>query len=165
VGATRQHDCYRDRLDNVRCVADVADASSLSPAFARAFAWDWGKRQFRWHKTWRVPDLTVSADVAALGGCGGTEALVTVVRAITSCAHQLEDAGVTSTATGPSGADAVLSMIDGEACLSRLRLPGTTTTIGGRAFHFDVSFLRTDLELSAAPVVLASRISTPLPSA
>jgi hypothetical protein len=82
-----------------------------------------------------VPDLTVSVDAAALGGCGGIEAHVTVVCASTSCAHQLEDAGVTSTATGPSGADAVLSMIDGEALFSRLMLPGTFVTFGGRAFH------------------------------
>jgi hypothetical protein len=110
-----------------------------------------------------VPDLTVAADAAALGGCGGIEAHGTVVCASTSCAHQLEDAGVTSTAAGPSGVDAVLSMIDGEARFSRLRLRGTTATFGARAFHFVVSLLRIGLELGAAPVVLASRFSTPLP--
>jgi hypothetical protein len=108
-----------------------------------------------------VPDLTVSHDAAALGGCGGIEAHVTVVCASTSCAHQLEDAGVTSTATRPGGADTVLSMIDGEARFSRLMLPGTSATYCGHAFHFVVSLCKISLELCAAPVVLASRISIP----
>lgn len=144
----------------MQCVADTENLYQLRVSLARPLSWDSKKRQFRWHKTWRVPDISVLANPAALGGTGGIEARLAVVCTSNTSAGKLEDAGVTSTATGPSGQDAVVSMVDGEARFSRLRLIGTTATFGGRAFHFVVSLIRAGHDKQAEPEVLASVIST-----
>jgi hemerythrin-like domain-containing protein len=144
----------------LQCVADTSNKYGLSVNLARPLSWDAKKDQWRWHKTWRLPDVAFSADVEALGSAGGVEARLSVVCTSNTSAHQLEDAGVTSTASGPSGADANVSMVDGRARFSRLRLLGTTATFGGRAFHIVVSLLRRDPATGNCSV-LASVISTP----
>lgn len=138
----------------LRCAADVNDVFHLRVTLERDLAWDRGKKAWRWHKTWRVPDCVVTADTLALGGHGGVEAHISVV-----CAggrpNELVDAGVTSSER--ASAAGTLQLVDGECRFSRLRLVGTTSTFGGRMFHFVVSLVRRD---GAATTALASLIST-----
>lgn len=151
----------RDGTHLMQCVADCDGRYGVKVSLARPLSWDKKKAQYRWHKTWRVPDIAVTADAAALRGTGGVEARIAVVCNSNKSEHQLEDAGVTSTATGPSGADVAVSMVDGIARFSRLRLMGTTATFGGRSFHFLVSLLRREPGDINSFTVIASVISTP----
>lgn len=69
--------------------------------------------------------------------------------------HQLEDAGIQS--LDRSQPFASLQLVDGRCRFSRLRLVGTTSTFGGRLFHFVVSIVRRD---GPNVTALASVIST-----
>lgn len=112
------------------------------------------QRSWRWHKTWRVPDCLVTADPVALQGIGDLEAHLSVV-----CQgerpHHLEEAGIQSLDRAQPFAS--LQLVDGRCRFSRLRLVGTTSTFGGRLFHFVASIVRRDGEHVTA---LASVIST-----
>lgn len=83
----------------------------------------------------------VTANSVALGGYGGLEAHIHVV-----CAgdrpNELVDAGITSSER--AAAAGCLQLVDGQCRFSRLRLIGTTSTFGGRMFHFVVSLVRRD---------------------
>lgn len=69
--------------------------------------------------------------------------------------HQLEDAGIQS--LDRSQPSATLQLVDGRCRFSRLRLVGTTSTFGGRLFHFVVSIVRRE---GSTVTALASLIST-----
>lgn len=69
--------------------------------------------------------------------------------------HHLQDAGVQS--LDRSQPYASLQLVDGRCRFSRLRLVGTTSTFGGRLFHFVVSIVRRDGDNITA---IASVIST-----
>lgn len=90
----------------------------------------------------------------ALQGIGDLEAHLSVV-----CQgerpHQLEEAGIQS--LDRSQPFASLQLVDGRCRFSRLRLVGTTSTFGGRLFHFVASIVRRDGDSITA---LASVIST-----
>lgn len=128
----------------LQCVADTGARYGLTVSLARELAWDPDRASWRWHKTWRVPDLHVEAHGP------GLEARVHVV-----CPGRtggvLEDAGVG--ASGVKG-DIRAGIVDGECRFSRLRLVGTTNTLGGRLFHIVVSLV------NAAGTCVASVIST-----
>lgn len=138
----------------MQCNPDTENAYGLDVTLGRELAWDNTKRLWRWHKTWRVPDCLVTADPQALHGIGDLEAHLSVV-----CQgerpHQLEDAGIQS--LDRSQPFATLQLVDGRCRFSRLRLVGTTSTFGGRLFHFVVSIVRRDGDNTTA---LASVIST-----
>lgn len=68
---------------------------------------------------------------------------------------QLEDAGIQS--LDRSQPYASLQLVDGRCRFSRLRLVGTTSTFGGRLFHFVVSIVRRE---GSNVTALASLIST-----
>lgn len=97
------------------------------------------QKAWRWHKTWRVPDCVVTANSTALAGFGGVEAHIAVV-----CAgdkpNELVDAGITSSERASVAGS--LQLVDGQCRFSRLRLVGTTSTFGGRMFHFVVSLVK-----------------------
>lgn len=144
----------KDGTEVLQCNPDSDNAYGLNVTLSRDLAWDNAKRSWRWHKTWRVPDCLVTADPQALSGIGDLEAHLSVV-----CQgerpHQLEDAGIQS--LDRSQPFATLQLVDARCRFSRLRLVGTTSTFGGRLFHFVVSVVRRDGDRVTA---LASVIST-----
>lgn len=144
----------KDGTEVLQCNPDPENVYGLNVTLGRDLAWDNTKRLWRWHKTWRVPDCLVTADPHALQGIGDLEAHLSVV-----CQgerpHQLEDAGIQS--LDRSQPFATLQLVDGRCRFSRLRLVGTTSTFGGRLFHFVVSIVRRDGDRVTA---LASVIST-----
>lgn len=86
-----------------------------------------------------MPDCVVTANPAGLAGYGGVEAHIAVV-----CAgdrpNELVDAGITSSERASVAGS--LQLVDGQCRFSRLRLVGTTSTFGGRMFHFVVSLVK-----------------------
>eukprot|EP00178_Gracilaria_changii_P007186 TRINITY_DN22_c0_g1_i1.p2 TRINITY_DN22_c0_g1~~TRINITY_DN22_c0_g1_i1.p2 ORF type:complete len:696 (-),score=84.99 TRINITY_DN22_c0_g1_i1:7759-9846(-) len=144
----------KDGTQLLQCAADAENIYNLQVNLSRELAWDAAKNSWRWHKTWRVPDCLVTADTSALYGVGDLEAHLSVV-----CQgekpHQLQDAGVQS--LDRSQPYASLQLVDGRCRFSRLRLVGTTSTFGGRLFHFVVSIVRRERENITA---IASVIST-----
>lgn len=121
---------------------------------SRDLAWDSNKRSWRWHKTWRVPDCLVTASADALHGIADLEAHLFVV-CQADRPHYLEDAGIQSIdRTTPH---ASLQLVDGRCRFSRLRLVATTSTFGGRLFHFVVSIVKRQNDSVTS---LASVIST-----
>lgn len=144
----------KDGTEVLKCNPDPENVYGLNVTLSRDLAWDNAKRSWRWHKTWRVPDCLVTADPAAVQGISDLEAHLSVV-----CQgerpHQLEDAGIQS--LDRSQPFATLQLVDGRCRFSRLRLVGTTSTFGGRLFHFVVSIVRRDGDSITS---LASVIST-----
>lgn len=144
----------QDGTPVLQCHADPENAYNLSVQLSRDLAWDSNKRSWRWHKTWRVPDCLVTANASSLHGISDLEAHLSVV-----CQgeqpHQLEDAGVQTLERAHPFAS--LQLVDGRCRFSRLRLVATTSTFGGRLFHFVVSIVRRDGDTVTA---LSSVIST-----
>lgn len=128
----------------------------MNAQLSRDLAWDRNKKSWRWHKTWRVPDCLVTADNESLHGIADLEAHISVVCQAEQ-PHQLEDAGVQS--LDRSILSASLQLVDGLCRFSRLRLVATTSTFGGRLFHFVVSIVKRDGD-SGNITALASVIST-----
>lgn len=96
--------------------------------------------------------MTANAD--ALHGIADLEAHLFVV-CQADRPHYLEDAGIQSIdRTTPH---ASLQLVDGRCRFSRLRLVATTSTFGGRLFHFVVSIVKRENDSVTA---LASVIST-----
>lgn len=123
----------------LQCKADTENVFDLHVQLSRDLAWDSNKRSWRWHKTWRVPDCLVTANADALHGIADLEAHLFVV-CQADRPHYLEDAGIQSIdRTTPH---ASLQLVDGRCRFSRLRLVATTSTFGGRLFHFVVSIVK-----------------------
>lgn len=83
----------------------------------------------------------MTANPSSLAAYGGVEAHIAVV-----CAgdhpNELVDAGITSSERASVAGS--LQLVDGQCRFSRLRLLGTTSTFGGRMFHFVVSLVKRD---------------------
>lgn len=144
----------QDGTKVLQCRADTDNQYDLNVQLSRDLAWDANKRSWRWHKTWRVPDCLVTADVNALHGIADLEAHLSVV-CQAELPHHLEDAGVQS--LDRTHQTATLQLVDGRCRFSRLRLVATTSTFGGRMFHFVVSIVKREGDSVTA---LASVIST-----
>lgn len=138
----------------LECRADTENQYDLCVQLSRDLAWDCNKRSWRWHKTWRVPDCLVTADINALHGVADLEAHLSVV-CQAELPHHLEEAGVQS--LDRMSRTAALQLVDGRCRFSRLRLVATTSTSGGRMFHFVVSIVKREGNSATA---LASVIST-----
>lgn len=143
-----------DGTEIFQCVVDTDNCFDLNVQLSRDLAWDSNKRSWRWHKTWRVPDCLVTANANALHGIADLEAHLFVV-CQADRPHLLEDAGIQS--LDHSARHASLQLVDGRCRFSRLRLVATTSTFGGRMFHFVISIVR---RVGDSVTVLASLIST-----
>ena len=137
------------------CNGEWPDDYEFRVDLSRMLTWDLSKEEWRWHKTWRLPDIVVKANAARLGI--GVEARVTIVCAGAN-GNELTDAGIIT--TDQKRPDAALQLVDGTCRFTRLRLVGTSSTHGGRRFHILVSLVRDDGEGGQTKHALASLIST-----
>lgn len=122
---------------------------------SRTLTWDLAKEEWRWHKTWRLPDLVVKANAAVLGM--GVEVRVAIVCAGAN-GNELTDAGIVT--TSKKRPDAALQLVDGTCRFTRLRLVGTSSTHGGRRFHILVSLVKESERGDGPSKAIASLIST-----
>eukprot|EP00871_Galdieria_phlegrea_P004488 jgi/Galph1/503/GphlegSOOS_G5245.1 len=99
---------------------------------SRPFIFDQDKNEFRWHKTWKVPDIRISfkGDVAA---CSDLEA-----QAVCACSmdgsKSLEVVGLEGTTRQP--------LLNGQCSFNRLRFKTTSPLQRGRLLYLVISITR-----------------------
>mmetsp|Transcript_12485 Transcript_12485/g.38092 ORF Transcript_12485/g.38092 Transcript_12485/m.38092 type:complete len:126 (+) Transcript_12485:458-835(+) len=101
----------------------------------RTLSWDEAKDEWRWYKTWRLPEISIEVSDSTL--MRGKE-----VKLSTVCAGP--QTGMTEVAMlDPEGRETPLYayIVDGEARFSRVRITGTSSNFGGRKFHLLVSIV------------------------
>eukprot|EP00181_Compsopogon_caeruleus_P006350 CAMPEP_0184688546 /NCGR_PEP_ID=MMETSP0312-20130426/30158_1 /TAXON_ID=31354 /ORGANISM="Compsopogon coeruleus, Strain SAG 36.94" /LENGTH=643 /DNA_ID=CAMNT_0027145795 /DNA_START=388 /DNA_END=2319 /DNA_ORIENTATION=- len=146
-----------EEAGDFQCRADWdSSALRINIAMEKPLQWDPEKGGWRWHKTWRLPEIGIRIlsntaqpfawEVRIHVVCGG------------AIPNELEDVGV-SVGEGPP---AIVSaqIVDGTCRFSRLRLQGTSNTRGGRRFHIVLSLLRRDPTPGSEAIVAASFISS-----
>ncbi|KAA8491955.1 hypothetical protein FVE85_8437 [Porphyridium purpureum] len=140
----------------MQCVANWPQGLNMSVLLDRPLTWDIEKQEWRWHKTWRLPEITIHVTCPSVPAGVALEVRLNVVCA-GSHAKELVDVGL----VGPDGKPFVDAqpVMDGQCRFARLRLLGTSNTHGGKRFHIAASLLsrRSD---SGRPEVVASAMST-----
>mmetsp|Transcript_1864 Transcript_1864/g.3259 ORF Transcript_1864/g.3259 Transcript_1864/m.3259 type:complete len:696 (+) Transcript_1864:288-2375(+) len=131
----------------------------MKVALDRPLLWDTEKVEWRWHKTWRLPEILVKAGplhllniIGSGSGPGGQGAAQNgglppgtnlEIRLNVVCAgnhtNELVDVGLATSDGVPF--TACLPVVDGECRFARLRLLGTSNTHGGKRFHIVISTL------------------------
>eukprot|EP00188_Purpureofilum_apyrenoidigerum_P001794 Plantae.Rhodophyta-Purpureofilum_apyrenoidigerum.ctg20273.p1 GENE.Plantae.Rhodophyta-Purpureofilum_apyrenoidigerum.ctg20273~~Plantae.Rhodophyta-Purpureofilum_apyrenoidigerum.ctg20273.p1 ORF type:complete len:654 (+),score=118.74 Plantae.Rhodophyta-Purpureofilum_apyrenoidigerum.ctg20273:100-1962(+) len=135
-----------------QCRASWPGMMHISVALEKPLSWDADKREWRWHKTWRLPEICVR--VVDKEARSNLEVRLSIV-CFSAHSNELDDVGL-STLEG--GHYALSQLVDSECRFSRLRLIGTSNTHGGRRFHFLVSVVQKDA--LGNQEVLASLISS-----
>lgn len=144
-----------DGINDFICKGEWATEVDFRVELSRTLTWDVAKKEWRWHKTWRLPDLIVRANAESLGY--GVEVRVAIVCAGAS-GNELTDAGIIT--TDKKSPDATLQLVDGQCRFTRLRLVGTSSTHGGRRFHILVSLVKDKERKDGPRRAIASLIST-----
>eukprot|EP00190_Bangiopsis_sp_CCMP1999_P001131 CAMPEP_0198737004 /NCGR_PEP_ID=MMETSP1475-20131203/67647_1 /TAXON_ID= ORGANISM="Unidentified sp., Strain CCMP1999" /NCGR_SAMPLE_ID=MMETSP1475 /ASSEMBLY_ACC=CAM_ASM_001111 /LENGTH=652 /DNA_ID=CAMNT_0044500859 /DNA_START=18 /DNA_END=1976 /DNA_ORIENTATION=+ len=135
-----------------QCRASWPGTMHISMALEKPLSWDADKKEWRWHKTWRLPEICVR--VIDKEAQPNLEARLSIV-CVSAHSNELDDVGLS---TPDGGHYAVSQLVDNECRFSRLRLIGTSNTHGGRRFHFLVSIVQKDALGNRE--VLASLISS-----
>uniref|UniRef100_A0A7S0ZLC7 Hemerythrin-like domain-containing protein n=1 Tax=Timspurckia oligopyrenoides TaxID=708627 RepID=A0A7S0ZLC7_9RHOD len=144
----------------MQCVAHWEHLVNLQVHLDRPLTWDSERNEWRWHKTWRMPEITIRvAGTSAFSGSGTSLEVRLSVVCAGNQTNELIDVGI----IGPDGSplNASLPVVDGECRFSRLRLIGTSNTHGGKRFHLTVSLLARRLGSTQADLrVIGSLISS-----
>eukprot|EP00189_Rhodosorus_marinus_P009076 CAMPEP_0184752744 /NCGR_PEP_ID=MMETSP0315-20130426/43742_1 /TAXON_ID=101924 /ORGANISM="Rhodosorus marinus, Strain UTEX LB 2760" /LENGTH=565 /DNA_ID=CAMNT_0027232095 /DNA_START=458 /DNA_END=2155 /DNA_ORIENTATION=+ len=123
----------------------------MSASLENELSWDIVKEEWRWHKTWRLPDVYVSVS--------GLEKVNMNVRL--SMVYMDPRAGMSEIKMLGSQGHAspfYSTVINGKATFSRIRLTGTSNKCGGERFHLLVSLV---LDASNPASEVYSLISSP----
>jgi len=126
---------------------------NVSVSLDKPLSWDAEKQEWRWHKTWRLPEVCVRVNDKE--GRQNLEVRFSIV-CVASNSNELEDVGLIVPERDQKYA--VSHIVDSECRFSRLRLMGTSNTHGGKRFHFLVSIVERDS--LGNQYVLASLISS-----
>lgn len=102
-----------------QCEGDWPRSLQVSVVLDKPLSWDAEKREWRWHKTWRLPEICVRVADAKMRP--NLEARLSTV-CVGSHSNELDDVGLSA----PDGSQrfAVSQLVDSECRFSRLRLLG-----------------------------------------
>ncbi|GJQ14227.1 hypothetical protein GpartN1_g6018.t1 [Galdieria partita] len=110
-----------------------AASSHLRVQLSRSFLFDDEKNEFRWHKTWKLPEVRVVYRPPDSFSSNDLTAWITCV-CHTDLSNTLEVLGLEGITRQP--------LVDGQCTFSRLRFKSTSSLQRGRPFYLIVSILR-----------------------
>ncbi|KAJ8907079.1 hypothetical protein NDN08_003561 [Rhodosorus marinus] len=120
---------------SMMCTDRWPEGLSISASLENELSWDIVKEEWRWHKTWRLPEVYVH--VSALEKVNMNVARLSMVymdpRAGMREIKMLGSQGHTSPFYS--------TLVNGKATFSRIRLTGTSNKCGGERFHLLVSLV------------------------